>query len=293
MSPVRSFGILLVFGFLGIPATALPAETGAVSQVTVYPPAFFAAVQPTSAYDMLTVLPGYVFTESDSDVRGFTGAVGNVLIDGSRPAGKQESLESILRRIPAAAVERIEVIRAGAPGIDMQGQTVLANVVRRREAQARGMIEAESAFYERGFRAPRLAGEISRRSAREIGRRFSANSTLPIALNQGKSAYCWNTTPTSGSGPATALPSMRIEPEEISTKPAIAFSRVDLPQPEGPISAVKDPGSRSRLVGASALISRPRALKRMDTSAMSTRPFSAWVPAAAFMSAAPSARACG
>ena len=77
MSPVRSFGILLVFGFLGIPATALPAETGAVSQVTVYPPAFFAAVQPTSAYDMLTVLPGYVFTESDSDVRGFTGAVGS------------------------------------------------------------------------------------------------------------------------------------------------------------------------------------------------------------------------
>jgi outer membrane receptor protein involved in Fe transport len=165
---LRKFGILLVLGSLGIPATALPAEPGPVSQVTAYPPAFFAAVQPTSAYDMLTVLPGYVFTESDSDVRGFTGAVGNVLIDGSRPAGKQESLESILRRIPAAAVERIEVIRAGAPGIDMQGQTVLANVVRRREAQARGMIEAESAFYERGFRAPRLAGEFSRRTARDL-----------------------------------------------------------------------------------------------------------------------------
>jgi len=168
MSSVRPFGILVVLGALVISATALPAEQGPASQVTAYPPEFFAALQPTSAYDMLAVLPGYVFTESDSDVRGFAGAVGNVLIDGSRPAGKQESLESILRRIPATAVERIEVIRAGAPGIDMQGQTVLANVVRRREAQSRGLVEAESAFYERGFRAPRLAGEISHRTARDL-----------------------------------------------------------------------------------------------------------------------------
>ena len=168
MSPLRLLGLLPVIAALGISGTALPAEQDPASQVTAYPPSFFAAVQPTSAYDMLTVLPGYVFNESDSDIRGFTGAVGNVLIDGSRPTGKQESLEAILRRIPATAVERIEVIRAGAPGIDMQGQTVLANVVRRRESQTRGSIEAESAFYERGFRAPRLAGEISHRTARDL-----------------------------------------------------------------------------------------------------------------------------
>ena len=50
----------------------------------------------------------------------------------------------------------------------MQGQTALANVVRRREAQTRGSIEAESGFYERGFHAPRLAGEISRRGAQDL-----------------------------------------------------------------------------------------------------------------------------
>ena len=159
---------LFLFGSLGLSSLALPDEVVTRSTVTAYPASFFAAVQPTSSFDMLAILPGYVFSESDSDVRGFSGALGNVLIDGSRPANKQESLESVLRRIPATAVERIELIRAGAPGIDMQGQATLANVVRRREAQIRGSVEAESAFYERGFRAPRLAGEISRRGARDL-----------------------------------------------------------------------------------------------------------------------------
>ncbi len=164
MAP-RIPGMLLVFVSLGSPAVALPGNEEASSPVTAYPETFFAAAQPSSAFDMLAILPGYVFSESDPEVRGFSGAIGNVLIDGSRPANKQESLESVLRRIPAKAVDRIELIRAGAPGIDMQGQATLANIVRRREAQTRGSIEAESGFYQRGFRSPRLAGEITRRTA--------------------------------------------------------------------------------------------------------------------------------
>jgi outer membrane receptor protein involved in Fe transport len=160
--------MLFVLGSLNLAASVSQAQEGAASPVTVYPVSFFDSAQPSSAFDMLAVLPGYDFSESDTDVRGFAGAVGNVLIDGSRPAGKQESLETLLRRIPAAAVERIEVIRAGAPGIDMQGQAMLANVVRRREAQTRGTLEAGSAFYERGLHAPRVAAEISRRSASDL-----------------------------------------------------------------------------------------------------------------------------
>ncbi|WP_304188259.1 TonB-dependent siderophore receptor, partial [Phenylobacterium aquaticum] len=38
--------------------------------------------------------------------------------------------DEILRRIPANRVDHIEVIRGGAPGIDMQGKSILANVVR-------------------------------------------------------------------------------------------------------------------------------------------------------------------
>jgi outer membrane receptor protein involved in Fe transport len=164
MAQLRSLAFVFALGALSLSSPAVRAQEEAASPVTAYPASFFVSTQPSSAFDMLAVLPGYEFSESDSEVRGFAGAVGNVLIDGSRPAGKQESLESILRRIPAAAVERIELIRAGAPGIDMQGQTVLANVVRRREASTRGTIEAGSAFYERGFHAPRLAAEMSHRT---------------------------------------------------------------------------------------------------------------------------------
>src|SRR5439155_27203873 len=75
-------------------------------------------------------LPGFSFDAGD-DVRGFGGAAGNVLIDGARPASKEDKLDDILKRIPAAQVVRIDVIRGGAPGIDMQGKAVIANVIRK------------------------------------------------------------------------------------------------------------------------------------------------------------------
>ncbi|MBV6425026.1 MAG: hypothetical protein NAOJABEB_02840 [Steroidobacteraceae bacterium] len=145
-------------------AAAASSAEDSTSRVTSYPNAFFARVQPYSAFDMLAVLPGYTFSEGNADVRGFVGAGGNVLIDGSRPASKQETLETLLRRIPAATVERIEVIRAGAPGVDMQGEAVLANVVRVRGAQLHGSAEVGIGLFQRGYEAPRVAGEFLRES---------------------------------------------------------------------------------------------------------------------------------
>ena len=52
--------------------------------------------------------------------QGVGGAVGNVVIDGQPPASKQDKLEDILKRIPAASVERIELIR-GAATLRMAG----------------------------------------------------------------------------------------------------------------------------------------------------------------------------
>ena len=93
-----------------------------------YPAAFFASARPNTAFDMIARLPGFTFDPGQS-VRGFGGAAGNVLIDGERPPTKTDTLDDILKRIPASSVARIEVIRGGAPGIDMQGRTVLANVI--------------------------------------------------------------------------------------------------------------------------------------------------------------------
>jgi hypothetical protein len=145
-------------------ALAAPGLATARQSVTPYPAAFFADAQPYSAFDMIGRLPGFSFDGGDSDMRGFSGAAGNVLIDGKRPASKQESLETLLKRIPARAVVRIELIRTGAPGIDMQGKSLIANVVRAGEAVTRGRLEGSDAFHRDGVTAPRVAGELSRRS---------------------------------------------------------------------------------------------------------------------------------
>jgi len=113
----------------GAPISATPVNTG--SGVIRYESSFFTEFQPTTALDMVKRLPGFAFEPGDTTVRGFAGALGNVLIDGQRPASKAVLLEDVLRRIPVAGVSSIEVIRGGAPGINMQGQSVVANVVRR------------------------------------------------------------------------------------------------------------------------------------------------------------------
>src|SRR5690606_9963341 len=106
-------------------AAASPEAAAAPTQgVIAYPPSFFAASQPVNAFEMIERVPGFSFY-GGSNVRGFEGAAGNVLIDGQRPSSKSDGLADILRRLPVSQVERIELIRGGAPGIDMQGRTVL------------------------------------------------------------------------------------------------------------------------------------------------------------------------
>ncbi len=122
-------------------AVALPvvAPPAAPSGVVSYGPAFFASLRPNTALDMVQRLPGFSL-DAGATVRGFEGAAGNVLIDGQRPASKSDSLSALLNRIPADQVTRIDVIRGGAPGIDMQGKTVIANVIRLSSAGVRGVI---------------------------------------------------------------------------------------------------------------------------------------------------------
>jgi hypothetical protein len=94
---------------------------------------------------MINNLPGFVFDGGDS-VRGFAGGAGNVLIDGQRPTAKSDDLYSILRRIPATQVERIDLIRGAAPGVDMQGKTVIANVIRKKDTGVTGVVAIRDAW---------------------------------------------------------------------------------------------------------------------------------------------------
>ena len=97
-----------------------------------FPREYFDSARPTDAYDMIRRLPGFELVDIDDEVRGFSGSRGNVLFDGHPPSGKQESLEQILRRIPASRVVRIDLIRGGTGGTATGEYDLVANVIRER-----------------------------------------------------------------------------------------------------------------------------------------------------------------
>jgi outer membrane receptor protein involved in Fe transport len=124
-------------------AQAAVAAVAPQQGVISYPPSFFTGQQVANAYEMLNRVPGFQL-DTGEDVRGYEGAAGNVLIDGQRPSTKTDTLDQILQRIPAGQVERIDVIRGGAPGIDMQGKTIIANVIKKSGTGWRGLFQVAS-----------------------------------------------------------------------------------------------------------------------------------------------------
>src|SRR6185295_9191576 len=127
--------------------------------VSSYAASYFAANQPATAYEMVVLLPGFHIQLGDAAVRGFSGTVGNVLIDGQLPTSKEDSVEVLLRRIPASSVDHIELIRGAA---DMHGYPVLANLVRNKSAVLQGRAEVEGAITHFGITAPKLALHLVR-----------------------------------------------------------------------------------------------------------------------------------
>jgi hypothetical protein len=125
-----------------IPAAVLPAllmtavaaaQAPASSDRVVYEAAYFSSFAPRTALDMVNQTPGFVLDsgdDGDDERRGFSGAVGNVLIDGQRLGAKSQSLRDVLGRVAAREVVRIEVLRGSAVAGDASGAPVIANVVR-------------------------------------------------------------------------------------------------------------------------------------------------------------------
>jgi outer membrane receptor protein involved in Fe transport len=114
--------------------------------VIVYPISFFAEYRPSVASDLTSRIPGFTYKGGD-DVRGFGGAAGNVLIDGERPSSKAVSLDETLKRLPVSQIDRVELIRGGAPGVDMQGYAVLANIIRKQGAASTFALEYAQKTY--------------------------------------------------------------------------------------------------------------------------------------------------
>lgn len=98
-------------------------------RVTRYDAAYFTAFSPSSALDMVRRVPGFAIEESDGEVRGFSQAAGNVVVNGARPSSKSESLDEMLARIPASRVLRIEVGPGDLYGSDYAGKSQVLNLV--------------------------------------------------------------------------------------------------------------------------------------------------------------------
>jgi outer membrane receptor for ferrienterochelin and colicin len=79
---------------------------------------------------MVERTPGFVLNEG-ADIRGFGAGAGNVLIDGARPVSKTGGIRQALERIPASAVEYIELQSGTSAGGEAQGHVIIANVRRR------------------------------------------------------------------------------------------------------------------------------------------------------------------
>ena len=144
------------------PPASTPTTASAASGVTSYRADAFAATQVNTAYDMVSRLPGFTLDDGQG-VRGFAGAAGNVLIDGQRASTKTDSLHDALNRIPVSRVARIDVIRGGAPGIDMMNHSVVANVVLKTAAQTTMAVALGSRAFANLKLAPNARFEVDRK----------------------------------------------------------------------------------------------------------------------------------
>jgi hypothetical protein len=114
-------------------AAAVPTQEPAIGaptqRTTVYEADFFTAYAPRTALDIARRVPGFNLEQGDTDVRGFAGAAGNVVINGVRPSSKAESLETTLARIPARSVVRVEVGPGDLYGAEYSGKSQVLNVI--------------------------------------------------------------------------------------------------------------------------------------------------------------------
>ncbi len=139
----------------------LAPSAAAVGNTVIYDQAFFARYNLTTAEDLLRRIPGVptildatTTVQPQPQQRGFGSTGSQVLLGGRRFPGKTNEIATNLRRIPAANVARVELIRGSASGIDVQSEGVVVNVVLRDGVGLGGSGSAElnQRFNDEGWR---------------------------------------------------------------------------------------------------------------------------------------------
>ena len=108
-----------------------------------YHASFFDQYDPINSLDMLRWIPGTSDIIPSGSLggggggggqgRGFGSGGDQVLINGKRLSGKSNDISSAVQRIQARTVDRIEVIRGTAAGLDVRTEGVLINIVLRED----------------------------------------------------------------------------------------------------------------------------------------------------------------
>lgn len=154
------FTIISLACLFGMTETAV-GQTSETTSQSDFDQEYFLRFNPTTAFDMVELVPGFQLREGDSDVRGITGASGNVLIDGKYPTSKQETLETLLKRIPASRVSKVAIIRSATSGYEMRGYQTIVDVELAQSSTVQGSVEAEYSKFRHGYDAPSLEGQLS------------------------------------------------------------------------------------------------------------------------------------
>jgi len=97
----------------------------------VYPASYFDQYNPITANDMLERIPGLSIGRGGpgrGNNRGL-GTGGNLLINGQRIAGKDNSAQDQLDRITASEVESIEIIRDTSGALNVRGSSEVVNII--------------------------------------------------------------------------------------------------------------------------------------------------------------------
>jgi outer membrane receptor protein involved in Fe transport len=147
---------------------AAPSKTTPTARTIQYEASFFKPFAPRTALDIAQQVPGFSIDFGNSDVRGFSGAVGNIVINGVRPSTKSEGLDTLLSRIPASRVVRVEVGPGDLYGADYASKGQVLNIV----------LSAESGF----------DGEISGSVHRDWTGHLAPDGTVTALIKRGQSS---------------------------------------------------------------------------------------------------------
>jgi len=135
-------------------------EDGGGSGRVVYEAAFFIQFSPANALQIVQRVPGFTLESGSTEVRGFAQAAGNVVINGQRPSSKSDSLETVLARIPATRVLRVEVASGNEFGSDYLSKPQVVNLILTEEGGLAGTVEARLSREYTGRLLPRGSAAV-------------------------------------------------------------------------------------------------------------------------------------